>query len=167
MFSAITPEAAGVSSRRVHDYIDYLERRGIVMHSLLLAKGNDLFCEAYWDPFHKDYNHRMYSETKSYVGIAIGLLLEDGLLALDDTMASYFPELCDRELPEWLAKLTIREMLTMRTAGGGINWFSSSDPDRTHSYLNDTKPQKPSGTLFAYDSAGSQVLSSLDRKSVV
>ena len=164
MFAKITPEKAGVASCRVQEYIEYLERRGLVMHSVLLAKGEDLFCEAYWKPFDKDFCHRMYSQTKSYVAIAIGLLVEDGLLSLDDTMASYFPELCERELPEWLAALTIREMLMMRTTGGGVNWFASPDPDRTHSYLNDVNPQRPSGTLWMYDSAGSQVLSSLVEK---
>jgi CubicO group peptidase (beta-lactamase class C family) len=37
----------------------------------------------------------MYSQTKSYVSIAIGLLEEEGKLNLDDTVASYFPEKID------------------------------------------------------------------------
>ena len=74
MFEKITPEQAGISSRRIADYISVLERRGFATHSLLMMKGDKIFAEYYWAPFHKDFCHRMYSQTKSYVGIAIGLV---------------------------------------------------------------------------------------------
>ncbi len=165
MFELITPEAAGISSHRVHDYIDYLERRGVVMHSVLLAKGDSLFAEAYWHPFDRDFCHRMYSETKSYTAIAIGLLEEEGKLSLDDTIASHFPELCDRELPPALAEQTIRDTLLMRTSSHlPVGWFRAEDPDRTHLYLNTGDGHRRPATLWEYDSAGSQVLASLAEK---
>ena len=71
MFEKITPEQAGISSSRVADFISVLERRGFATHSLLMMKGDKLFAEYYWSPFNKDFCHRMYSQTKSYVSIAI------------------------------------------------------------------------------------------------
>jgi hypothetical protein len=50
-FGRISPEKAGVSSRKVSEYIKHLKRRGVVFHSLMLLKGNDIFCEAYVKPF--------------------------------------------------------------------------------------------------------------------
>ena len=126
MFNMITPEQAGISSKHVADFISFCERRSITMHSVLMIKGNSIFSENYWAPFHKDFCHRMYSQTKSYVGVAIGLLEEEGKLNLDDPMAKYFPERIDRELPEYLAKQTIREMLTMTTCGKGERLIHSS-----------------------------------------
>lgn len=70
--------------------------RGLHMHSVLLMKGERLFGEYYWAPFHRNFCHRMYSQTKSYVGVAIGLLEEEGKLSLQDTIASHFPEKIDR-----------------------------------------------------------------------
>ena len=164
MFERITPEEAGISSRYVSDFIASLQRRGLHMHSVLLMKGERLFGEYYWAPFHRNFCHRMYSQTKSYVGVAIGLLEEEGKLSLQDTIASHFPEKIDRELPEYLARQTIREMLTMHTSCQCPNWFINPDPDRTHLYLNEAAVTRPSGTYFEYDSAGSQVLSSLVEK---
>ena len=92
MFEKITPEQAGVSSAKIERMINFLERNGYVFHSLLLMKGDKLFGEYYWKPFDKDFCHRMYSQTKSYVGIAIGLLVDDGKLDLDAKIASFFPE---------------------------------------------------------------------------
>ena len=164
MFEKITPEQAGVSSRNIERMISFLERNGYVFHSLLLMKGDKLFGEYYWKPFDKDFCHRMYSQTKSYVGIAIGLLLEEGKLSLDDPIVKFFPEKIENSPFTHLAEQTVREMLTMRTAVKAPSWFRSSDPDRTHEYLNATEDRGPSGTIWSYDSAGSQVLCSLVEK---
>ena len=47
LFGRVSPEKAGVSSRNVIKYIEHLKKRGVVFHSLMLLKGNDIFCEAY------------------------------------------------------------------------------------------------------------------------
>lgn len=164
MFEKITPEQAGISSENVTGFIRKLERRGARTHGLLFMKGDKIFAEAYWAPFHKDFHHRMYSQTKSFVSIAIGLLEEEGKLSLDDTIASYFPEKIDGEISEYLEKQTIREMLMMKTVGEGARWFNSGDADRVHLYFNCQRPERPSGTVWEYDSAASQVLCVLAEK---
>jgi CubicO group peptidase (beta-lactamase class C family) len=85
----------------------------------------------------------MYSQTKSFVGIAIGLLEEDGLLRLDDAICTYFPDKVERYLPPYLRELTIRQMLMMRTAGATPSWFTHTDPDRTHLYFEENGDIKP------------------------
>ena len=132
-FNKITPEQAGISSKNVQDLLQFYYDNGVILHSVLLMKGNDLFGEFYYKPFHKDYNHRIYSETKSYVGIAIGLLEEEGKLKLDDKVADYFPEKIEKELHQYLKDQTVKDMLCMTTAGVDYPyWFTSGDPDRTH-----------------------------------
>ena len=84
MFTKVTPESCGIESRRVREFLEYLEDSGLVTHGLLMLKDDKVFTEAYWKPFDQDFCHRMYSQTKSYVGIAIGLLEEEGKLSLDD-----------------------------------------------------------------------------------
>lgn len=164
MFEKITPESAGIKSTYVHRYISLLEKRGLTMHSVLIMKGEALFAEYYWAPFDRDRLHRMYSQTKSYVSIAIGLLEEEGRLELDAPIASYFPEKIERELPEYLKKQTVRDMLLMETSCYAPYWFTTEDPDRTHEYLNASSVVHPSRTLWSYDSTGSQVLCSLVEK---
>ena len=162
MFEKMTPEQAGISSRYVTRFIKTLDQRGLTMHSVLLMKGESIFGEFYWKPFHKDLPHRMYSQTKSYVGVAIGLLEEDGLLNLDDKIHTFFPDKFDRQLPPFLEQLTIRQMLTMETAGTAPFWFKLPEVlDRTHHYLQNNTGIHPAGMQFQYDSNGSQVLSSL------
>lgn len=165
MFEKITPEDAGLPSKNIKEFIDTLEENGCTTHSLILMKGDKIFAEHYWAPFHKDFLHRQYSQTKSLVGVAIGLLVDEGKLNLDDKVVSYFPEKIEREIPPFLGEQTIRDMLTMCTCGGpDKSWFNSDDPDRTHYYINEAVADHKPGFRWAYDSAGSQVLSSLVEK---
>lgn len=166
MFEHITPEEAGVSSLHVLDYIETLNRRSMPMHSVLMMKGDKLFAEYYWAPFTKDTIHRMYSQTKSYTSVAIGLLEEEGKIDLDRPMSEYFPEKIDTTLPPHLASQTVREMLTMTTVGEAGRWFDVHEElDRTHMYFNyKRRAARAAGTIWEYDSAGSQVLSNLVEK---
>jgi len=159
MFETITPEKAGISSRVVADFIDALENCGAHTHGFLFMRDCKIFAEGYYKPFDKDFCHRMYSQTKSFVGVAIGLLEEEGKLSLDDKIADYFPDKKDGELPRFLESQTIKDMLTMTTIGESPWWFASDDPDRVHQYFNSKRrTSRPPGTLWEYDSAGSQVL---------
>ena len=164
MFKTVTPERAGISSAYVEKFIRTLEKRGLVTHSVLLMRGDDIFGEYYWKPFDEAFCHRLYSETKSYVSVAIGLLEQDGKLNLDDPICKYFPEKFEREPNDYLKKQTIRQMLTMSTCGETPSWFRHSDPDRVHLYLNENDMRIPAGMRYSYDSPGSQVLCSLAEK---
>ena len=83
MFENVTPESVGISSKYLKEFILRLEKRKLHMHSIVMCRGTKVFGEYYWAPFDKDFLHRMYSQTKSYVAVAIGLLLDEGKLSLD------------------------------------------------------------------------------------
>ena len=121
IFKTVTPEEVGVKSENVKKFYEKLEELQIASHSVLMLRGDKIFTEAYWKPFHKDFGHRMYSQTKSFVAIAIGLLVEDGLISLDDKICDYFRDKIDTPVHEYLEAQTIRDMLTMTT-------FLVSDP---------------------------------------
>ncbi len=167
MLNTITPEKAGISSRFVKKFIETLNRRGLPMHSVLLMKGTDIFAEYYWKPFHRDFNHRMYSQTKSYVSIGIGLLIEDGKLRLSDKLVDIFPEKIDCELKGYMSELTVENLLKMETCGvDGIPFWITyrDDPDRTHLYFDKNLGTVPPDLRFYYDSCGSQVLCTIVEK---
>ncbi len=165
MFKTVTPESVGISSKYIKEFILRLEKRKLHMHSVVLCRGKNIFGEFYWTPFDKDFLHRMYSETKSYVSVAIGLLLDEGKLSLDDKIIDYFPEKIDTPLSNSLKNQTIKNMLMMSTVGYGENWFGNNDKDRCHLYFNGRNGEiRYPGTIWEYDSQGSQVLCCLAEK---
>lgn len=147
-----TPEQMGISSKHVLNFYKELDARHLSTHSVILSRGNDFFSECYYAPFHKDFKHRMYSTSKSFVSVAIGFCEQDGLLSLDEPLHKFFPE----HPP--VHDVTVREMLQMKTTldkSGG--WFKTVTQDRVPYYF-EKEPQKLSDTLFRYDSAGSFML---------
>lgn len=162
MFVKATPESAGISSRQVLKYLKMIQEHDMSSHSVLIARGDKLICEAYWEPFERDMNHRMYSQTKSYVGIAVRLLADEGKISLDDKIISYFPDKLPAEIHPYLDALTIRNMIMMRTCfdENDINWFTSGTDDRVRLYFSQ-RPACYPGTQYRYDSMGSFVLGAL------
>lgn len=155
-----TPEQAGISSQHVLAFYQELEQQHLSTHAVILSRGDQIFSECYWAPFHKDFQHRMYSVTKSFVSIAIGFCEQDGLLSLDDPLEKFFPEYAGG----FHHSTTIREMLQMTTTlekSGG--WFTSGTADRA-AYYFEMDAQKYPDTLFNYDSAGSFMLGTVVEK---
>ena len=111
----ITAWQAGLRKADLQGFLDRLSQHGVNMHSILMSRFDKLFLECYWEPFTADTPHRMYSVTKSFVSIAIGCLLDDGLLSLDDPIIRYFPDKLPPVIYPWLEKQTIRDMLMMCT----------------------------------------------------
>ena len=162
MFEHVTPESLGIPSQAISDFLSFMNRRGSYTHSFLVMRHGKICAESYFAPYNKDSLNRMYSQTKSFVSVAIGCLLEEGKLTLDDKIADHFPDRYERDLPPYLAEQTIREMLTMTTSVYNEgSWFTSGEPDRVRYYLNTFDGARPAGTIWRYDSAGSQVLSAL------
>ena len=149
--------SAGLEPENIQKFLAAMRRDHINLHSVLIQRGNRLVYEKYWAPFAADTPHRMYSVTKSFVSMAIGCLLDEGKIALDDPIVRYFPDKLPQEVSPLLARQTIRDMLTMRTCFAGGNWFRPGVVDRTAFYFSQ-KPQKPAGTVYFYDSTGSYIL---------
>lgn len=153
-----TPEQMGISSRHVLAFYKELDYWHLSTHAVILSRGDHFFSECYYAPFHKDFEHRMYSTSKSFVSIAIGFAEEEGLLSLDDPLCKFFPEY--KHLNQH--QTTIREMLQMRTSmdASGTGWFKARTEDRAAYYFA-KKSQKHAGTAFYYDSTGSFMLGSV------
>lgn len=157
-----TPEEVGISSKNIESYIRLLESKHLATHNLILARGNQIFFEQYWKPFTSDFQHRMYSVSKSFVALAVGFLEQDGLVKLDDPISLYFPEELACQPDKNMHRQTIRHMLMMCTAKVGQNWFEAQTDDRVRFYFeNNEKGSRPPGTIFKYDSTGSFVLGAL------
>ena len=157
MFKTISPEQAGIPSSKVLEFIKVLEQYKLNTHSILMARGNDIFAETYYAPFDADFKHRMYSISKSFTAIAVGFAEQDGFLSLDDKFMKYFPEYRNEKTDELYEETTIRDLLTMRSCMAGKNpdWWAK--PDRPKAYFDLTSNKVP-GTNFFYDSTGSMLL---------
>lgn len=157
-----TPEKEGIKSSYIKEYVQKLEEYNLSSHNLLIMRHGKVIFESYWAPFHKDYLHRMYSVTKSFVSLAIGFLEQDGLINLDDKISKYFPEELKNQPNMHMQNQTIRNMLMMSTAMPEESWLIKRNDDRVRFYFaNEGKSYRPAGTTFEYDSGGSFIMGAL------
>ncbi|MBQ7901127.1 MAG: serine hydrolase [Clostridia bacterium] len=169
MFEKVIPEQVGVSSADIKEYIELLENSGLATHSIVMVRHGKIFYENYWAPFHKDFLHRLYSDSKSYVALAIGFLVQEGKVDLDAPIVSYFDDEITKNANEYVKRQTVKNMLMMST--GFPNdvsfWFSKRPADRLRWYFDvscESTNSKVPGSLFEYDSNGSFVLCALVEK---
>lgn len=159
-------EDAGVPADALARYLRYLDDAQLSTHDMIIARGDGIFFERYWEPFTPDFRHRMYSVTKSFVSIAIGFLWDDGKIDLDRPIVEYFPEESACVTDENVRRQTVRHMLKMTTARTARNWFAASHAegpsfDRVRCYFNNPSQSRAPGSYFEYDSSGSFVLGAL------
>ena len=159
-----SPESVGISSRDLLSFYKELDAYHLSTHSVMMARGDSIVTECYYAPFHKDFKHRMYSVSKSFVSVAVGFCIEDGLLSLDDKMIDFFPEYKNGNCDGRVLSASIREMLLMETSmESNVSWFKSGTSDRVEVYFRKCSDKYPH-TLYRYDSSGSYMLAVIVEK---
>ena len=159
MFKQVSPESVGIESSRVLRFLETLESYGYDTHSIIMARGDNIFAEAYYAPYDKDSLHRMYSVSKSFVSIAVGAAIDDGLLSLEDRLVDLLPEYEPDLDDELLCRVTVRDLLSMRSSmATEPDWWGKSD--RVAAYFVRRSSKVPN-TNFHYDSAGSFLLAAI------
>ena len=157
------PGQTGIPSDHIIRLMERLEKKQIPMHSFLLMHKNKLICECYYSPVNADTLHRMFSITKSFTAIAIGLLADEGKLSLDDRIVDYFPEKVPANVHPYIAKMTIRNMLMMRTCHEKTTYKLDMERDWVESFFT-ALPTHPAGTVFHYDTSSAHTLCALAEK---
>jgi len=162
-FETVTPESTGIASQCIINFINRLQEKQVPMHSLLLLHKDKLIAEGYYAPYTADTLHRMFSISKSFSSIAIGLLEADGQLALSDKICDYFPEYISEDTHPWILEMTIRDMLMMRTCHAATTYKINMQSDWVESFFK-VAPTHPAGKLFHYDTSSAHTLCALVEK---
>lgn len=158
-----TPEAEGVPSQAIvalFDSLTALPRTEI--HSVMVLRHGKVIGEIHPAPFAPEYRHTMYSCSKTFVGVAVGLAIEENRLRLTDRVGAFFPELLPDSVSANLADMTVRDLLTM-TSGITPDWnMRNICTDWIRTFL--AKPAKAPGKKFEYDSISTYMLSAIVQK---
>ena len=166
MLERVLPEQVGVSSADIQKYISVLEQAQLSTHDIMMIRHGKVFYENYWAPFHKEFQHRMYSVSKSFVSIAVGFLEQEGKLKLTDKIVDLFAPKIVENAGGNVKYQTVRDMLMMSTGFPEeyMDWFSLKTADRLKAYFDESGhggTTRVPGATFVYDSWGSFVLGSL------
>lgn len=160
-FERATPESQGISSKRLLMLIQELNDSEYTdMHHLMILKGGKVICECSFAPYRSGMWHITHSMCKSITGMAVGMLIEEGQLSLDENIYKIFEQRMNPLAKIFRPEVTVEHLLTM-TSGVSFNESGIiSGNDWLESYLNAPVIGTP-GTKFQYNSLNSYVLSAI------
>ena len=155
-----SPDAVGIRSQAILDYIDALERSNTEMHGIMIMRHGKICAEGWWQPFAPNLRHGLQSHTKTYAATAVGIAYTEGVLKLDERLIDIFPEESPADPSENLKLLTVRDVLCM---GCGMDAMPRPTVDWIRDFMHTPVNHKP-GTAFMYNSTGSSILGAIVRK---
>lgn len=149
-----TPSAQDVDAAGVSAFVDALESTaGVEPHGIVLLRHGLVVAEGWWAPYSADRVHLLYSLSKSFTSSAVGFAVAEGLMGLDDTVLSHFPEL-DAEVTDPRSRsMRVRHVLAMASGHRAetLDRALAIDPvDVVRGFLL-TPPDDEPGTVFAYN----------------
>ncbi len=155
-FQRHTPEAHGVSSKRIYNMLCELEgERRACVHSVMVIKDGCVISEASRPGYSGDEWHLSHSMSKTVTGMAVGIAVDDGVLDTDELLVDIFPEIAYKD--KRFAKITVEHLLSM-TAGVSFSEAGVvTETDWTKAFFASSMRFAP-GESFLYNSMNSYIL---------
>ncbi len=176
-----TPEEQGMSSTKLQEMITHIINAGLDVHSVIVTRNGYVVLEEYPNPYQGQSRtmsfqgtHYLYSVTKSFSSCLIGMAINQGLIDnTSQTVLSFFPDMTFSNVDERKERMTLNDLLTMRS---GLPWdettysfndvrndvyqvnFNSSGGVQ---YVLDKPMEYNPGTVFRYNTGASHILSGI------
>ncbi|MBT0769127.1 serine hydrolase [Kineosporia sp. J2-2] len=149
-----TPSQKGVDAAGISAFIDSVaERSGVELHSLMVLKSDSVVAEGWWAPYTAQRPGLVYSISKTFTATALAFAVAEGLVDLDATVLSYFPEL-DADVTDRRAReMKIRHVAAM-ASGHLEETLGAAELDETGNIIRGflrIPPDEEPGSVFAYN----------------
>jgi len=110
--------------------------------------------------------HLLYSLSKSFTAAAVGIAVREGLVDLDATALSYFPELDADVTDERSRRIRVRHLLAMASGHREetLDRARAADPENLVRGFLRTPPDEEPGTVFAYNQPCTYTLGAIVRR---
>ena len=159
-----TPEAEGVSSKGIIEFLDAISASRHEMHSIMILRHGKVIAEGWWSPYRPELKHTLYSLSKSFTSTAVGFAVAEKKITVDDKVISFFPDKLPQTVSENLAQLTIKDLLSMSAGQAPDPSFAVTlSGDWIKTFFSIPVVNKP-GSVFLYNSMATYMLSAIVQK---
>ena len=165
-----TPESQGVRSSAISSWLDANEaffdggEQG-ALHGFVIVRHGKVIAEGSWRPYDTlNETHMLYSHSKSFTSTAIGFLLDDGKLDLDERVAEIFADRLPAEAATNanVRALRVRDLLTMNVGSDNDHRLGfGKNVDWPREFFELKCFTRQPGTGFKYDSDATFMLAAI------
>ena len=160
-FPRMSPEKQGISSRMLSDFFrDLAALQHTDIHHVMVLRNGAVIGECAYAPYRKEIWHISHSLCKSITGMAIGFLIGEGRLTLEDKVVRILESKKSLLAGMRQKNLTVEHLLTMSS---GVNFRETgivTGDDWVKGFLDASVSESP-GTKFDYNSMNSYILSAI------
>lgn len=159
------PEAEGVNSTAILDFINAVEKSKNEFHSVMILRHGKVIAEGWWKPYQADLRHTMYSVSKSFTATAVGFAVTENKLSVNDKVISFFPQDLPDTVSDYLKELTVRDLLTMSVGQepDPTGMVIATQENWVKGFFSIPIKYKP-GSRFLYNSMATYMLSAIVQK---
>lgn len=163
-FKLVRPEDEGVSPQSIIKFLDTCEKEINYLYSFAIVKNTNMLSKGYYAPMAPKIRKIMHSISKSVNSLAIGIIIDEGKLGLEDKVLDYFREKLPEQYDERLEKLRVKHLLMMCSSSAYTSAsFINQEGDWLTHYFS-LIPYSLPGREFHYDTGASYTLSRLITK---
>lgn len=156
--SHCAPEEVGVPSELICDFLDKIGKDPTLnVHSVVVARHGRVLCSASFGAQATSVWKYTFSACKSIVSLAIGMLIDDGLLSADEKIVDLFPKEIGTISKFKLKDLRVDDVLTMRATLQFAEADSMTTTEWLKEFLNSSTKGEV-GKTFKYNSLNTYLL---------
>ena len=159
-----TPGEQGVDGAGVDRFVEAVAPLdGVELHSLMVLRHGHVVAERWWQPYDPRTPHLLYSLSKSFTSTALGFAVDEGLVDLDATVLSYFPEFDAAVTGERSRSIRVRHVAAMASGHDDETIeraMVAGNGDMLLGFLL-VPPEREPGTIFAYNQPCTYALSAI------
>lgn len=146
-------EKAGLSPRAIIDMLKVVIEENLELNSLLLLKGGRLAFEHHVYPYRSDTPRMSFSMVEAFITTAVGLIVDQGLLNINERMIDIFPEYRQKDTSEYLKEMSVKHLLISSTGHDPISvstnpmWLNEASENIVQHFMLQKVPFKPGEKL--------------------
>lgn len=160
-FPRSAPELHGLSSEQTAGFLAALrDDPTLDLHNVMILHDGQVIAEAAFNGYDPRVWHITHSECKSITGLAIGMLIGEGHLSLDDKIVRLFDKRSLSFAGLIHKNLTVRNLLTMSSGVVFNEAGLLTETDWVRCYLESASLSEPGGK-FHYNSMNTYMLSAI------
>ena len=147
-----TPAAEGISTAAVINLMDtLLTMQGCDIHHMMIIRHGKVVAEVHPAPFRPEDTHTLFSISKTFTSLAVGIAIDENRLRLTDRVLTFFHDKMPDVISDRMAAMTVRDLLTMTSGVESDNSMREHSTDWVKDWLAKPVEHDP-GKMFQYDS---------------
>ena len=151
----------GVEEALLQRIVARWQAEDIQLHSFMLARHGHVIARGQFGPWRWDERHQLFSLSKTFTATAIGFLVAEGKLSVEDRVLDHFAERLPSKPCAHMREMTVRHLLTMNTGHDSqVDEVFSAEGSWVERFLRSYVPQEP-GSAFYYNTPATYMLAAL------